>query len=79
MEPSLAKGESVSLVSVIQEVRGHGYSDTAVQFFFICVLHISFRSVAVRPSRQLANEKRLRIQKGEGSNLIISLKWFVCS
>ena len=47
MEPSLAKGESVSLVSVIQEVRGHGYSDTAVQFFFICVLHISFRSVAV--------------------------------
>ena len=44
----------------------------------LCASHIlSFRGCV--PSRQLANEKRLRIQKGEGSNLIISLKWFVCS
>ena len=35
-------GASVTLKSVIGELRERGYGDTPVQFFFICLLHISF-------------------------------------
>lgn len=42
MEARLVSGESVTLRSVIRELRERGYSDTPVQFFFICLLHISF-------------------------------------
>ena len=42
MESRLVSGASVTLKSVIRELRERGYSDTPVQFFFICLLHISF-------------------------------------
>ena len=41
MESRLVSGASVTLKSVIRELRERGYSDTPVQFFFICLLHIS--------------------------------------
>ena len=48
MEPYLENRESVTLKSVIKEVRERGYCDMPVQFFFICLLHISFLFDEVR-------------------------------
>lgn len=64
MEPSLTKGESLSFLNVIQEVRGCGYSDIAVQFFFICILHISFHVVLREPLPLLGKRKATPASKG---------------
>lgn len=42
MERELREHDAVSFMDVVRMVKESAFSDTAIQFFFICILHISF-------------------------------------
>lgn len=41
VERELRERDAVSFMEVVRMVKESAFSDTAIQFFFICILHIS--------------------------------------
>ena len=62
VERELRERDAVSFMEVVRMVKESSFSDTAIQFFFICILHISY-DVKIKscyhPSRAVSERKRV--------------------
>ena len=64
-------------MEVVRMVKESSFSDTAIQFFFICILHISYAMKIQEgiccPLQQLANEKGLKLDQSTQKEIFIRM------